>query len=75
MSKDKKGLSKELADKVRYFIQDTSPSRVCKNLRVLLFGYLRNQAEGLPVELEEILNDMESLFELLDVAAEEKKLK
>ena len=75
MNKDKNGLSKELADKVRYFIQDTSPSRVSKNVRALLFGYLRNQAEGLPIDLEEILNDLEALFDLLDVAAEEKKFK
>ena len=75
MSKDKNGLSKELADKVRYFIQDTSPNRISKNLRALLFGYLRNQAEGMPVDLEEILNDMEALFDLLDVAADEKKLR
>ena len=75
MSKDKTGLSKELADKVRYFIQDTSPARVGKNLRIVFFDYLRNQREGLPIEFDQVLDDMQNLFELLDVAAEEKKLK
>jgi len=74
MSKDK-GLSKELADKMRYFIQDTSPARVSRNLRIVFFDYLRNQQEGLPMEFDQILNDMQNLFELLDVAAKEKKLK
>ena len=75
MSKDKNGLSQELADKVRYFIQDTSPARVSVNLRAVLFGYLRDSREGLPIDLDMILDDMEALFELLDVAAGEKRLK
>ena len=74
MSKDKNGLSKELADKVHYFIQDTSPSRVSLNLRAILFGYLRNLREGLPVDFDIVLDDIEALFELLEVAAEEKRL-
>ena len=74
VSKDKNGLSKELADKVRYFVQDTSPARVSKNLRVVFFDYLRNQREGLPIEFDQVLDDMQNLFELLDVAVEEKKL-
>ncbi len=73
MSIDKTGLSKELADKVRYFVQDTSPGRVSKNLRVVFFDYLRNQREGLPMEFDQILDDMQNLFEFLDVAAEERK--
>ena len=75
MSKDKNGLSQELADKVRYFIQDTSPSRVSCNLRAVLFGYLRSAREGLPVDLDVVLDDIEALFDLLDVAADEKKVK
>jgi len=75
MSKDKNGLSKELADKMRYFVQDTSPARVGRNLRIVFFDYLRNQREGLPMEFDQLLDDMQNLFELLDVAAEERKLK
>jgi hypothetical protein len=75
MSKDKNGLSQELADKVRYFIQDTSPARVSVNLRAVLFGYLRSAREGLPIDLDIVLDDMEALFELLDVAAGERRLK
>ena len=75
MSKDKTGLSKELADKVRYFVQDTSPARVSKSVRVVFFDYLRNQREGLPIEFDQVLDDMQNIFELLDIAAEEKRLK
>jgi len=75
MSKDKNGLSQELADKVRYFIQDTSPARVSVNLHAVLFGYLRSAREGLPIDLDIVLDDMEALFELLDVAAGERRLK
>ncbi len=65
MSKDKNVLSKELTDKMRYFIQDTSPIRVSNNLRAVLFGYLRNAREGLPVNMDMVLDDMDALFELL----------
>ena len=74
MSKDK-GLSKELADKMRYFIQDCSPARVSTNLRGVFFDYLRNQREGLPMEFDQVIDDMQNLFALLDIAADEKKLK
>ncbi len=73
MSKDNNVLSKKLTDRMRYFMQDHSPERVAKNLRKVFIDYLRSQQAGLPVEWDEILNDLESLFELLDVAAEEKK--
>ena len=73
MGKDKNGLSQELADKVRYFIQDTSPARVSLNLRAILFGYLRNAREGMPVDLDIVLDDMEALFELLDIITDEKR--
>ena len=75
MSKDKSALSQELNDKVRCFIQDTSPMRVSINLRAVLFGYLRIAREGLPVDFDMGLDDIETLFELLDVAAEEKNVK
>jgi len=75
MGKNKNKLSKELTYKMRYFIQDTSLARVSQNLRTVFFDYLRNQREGLPAEFDGILNDMEALFELLDVAAEERNLK
>lgn len=75
MGKNKNGLSKELANKVRHLIQDTSPARISRNLRAVLFGYLRSASEGLPVDLDVVLNDMEALFEFLDIIADEKKWK
>ena len=75
MSKDKSELSRELTDKIRYFIQDNSPTRISMSLRAVFFGYLRNAREGLPVNLDMVLDHMEALFELMDAAAKEEKVK
>lgn len=73
-SKGENYLSEKMQDKMRYFLQDHSPERVSRNLRKVLIDYLRSQQAGLPLEWDEILNDLESLFDLLDVAAREKRL-
>ena len=73
-NKDENYLSERMQDKMRYFLQDHSPERIIKNLRKVFIDYLRSQQAGLPLEWDEILNDLESLFELMDVAAQEKKL-
>ena len=58
--------SQEFLDGMRYFLQDHSPERIEKNLRLVFFDYLRNQRDGLPTEFDEVLNDMEALFELIE---------
>ena len=66
-------LSKEFKDRMRYFIQDHSPERISKHLRIVFLDYLKMQNIGLPTDFDNILNDVEALFDLLDVIAEEKK--
>ena len=58
---------------MRYFIQDHSPERISKHLRIVFLDYLKMQNIGLPTDFDNILNDVEALFDLLDVIAEEKK--
>lgn len=62
-----------LSDKVRYFISDHSSKRISKNLRIVWFDYLRYQTAGLHVEFDEILADIEALFDLLEVLSEESR--
>ena len=67
--------SKEFLDSIRYFLQDHSPERIDKNLRIVFFDYLRNQHEGLPTEFDEVLNDIEALFSLIELMRSEKNMK
>jgi ferritin len=67
--------SQEFLDGMRYFLQDHSPERIDKNLRLVFFDYLRNQREGLPIEFDEVLNDIEALFVLIQTMRNEKAVK
>jgi len=67
--------SQEFLDSLRYFLQDHSPKRIDKNLRLVFFDYLRNQREGLPTEFDEVLNDIEALFALIETMRNEKTVK
>ncbi len=67
--------SKEFLDGVRFFLQDHSPERIDKNLRLVFFDYLRNQREGLPTEFDEVLDDIEALFTLIEIMRNEKWVK
>lgn len=58
---------------MRYFLQDHSPERIDKNLRLVFFDYLRNQREGLPTEFDEILDDIEALFIMIETMRNEKE--
>ena len=67
--------SQEFLDSNRYFLQDHSLERIDKNLRLVFFDYLRNQREGLPIEFDEVLNDIEALFVLIETMRNEKTVK
>ena len=66
-------LSDELLNQIKYFIQDKDATRVGKNLRVVFFDYLRFQTSGLPLDFDEILNDVETVLDMLQVIDEESK--
>ena len=67
--------SQEFLELIRYFLQDHSAERIDKNLRLVFFDYLRNQSEGLPTEFDEVLNDIEALFVLIETMRNEKTVK
>ena len=67
--------SQEFLELIRYFLQDHSAERIDKNLRLVFFDYLRNQREGLPTEFDEVLDDMEALFSLVEIMRGEKRVK
>ena len=70
---DKDKTKTEFLDQINQFLQDHSVKGLGKSLRLVLFGYLRNMKEGLPIEFDEVIDDMEVLFELLDLMQVEKK--
>jgi len=67
--------SKEFLNGMRDFLQNHSPERIDKNLRLVFFDYLRNQREGLPTEFDEVLDDMEALFLLIKTIRIEKRIR
>jgi len=73
--KNKSGLSKELTDKLNDITANHSPARVSNNLRVVFFDYMRSQEIGLPIDWDDIVEDVNLIFELLEVIAKEKNLK
>lgn len=70
-----KTFSQEFLNEMRFFLQDHSPERIDKNLRLVFFDYLHAQREGLPTEFDEVLNDMEALFSLVETMRNEKMIK
>ncbi len=68
-------LSKELADKLNDITTNHSPARVSNNLRVVFFDYMRSQTIGTPIDWDDIVDDINLIFELLEVISNEKKPK
>jgi len=66
-------LSEALLNTIRYLIQDKDLTRMSRNLRLVFFDYLRFQNAGLDVEFDAILNDIESIIDLLEVIEDESK--
>lgn len=68
---NKKLLTKKLETELAYFFESTPPPRLSRNLRRLLTSYLVLQDDGHLMDIEDLLVDMQNLFELLDVASDE----
>jgi hypothetical protein len=58
-----------LEEAVMHFLRYHPANRVSKNLRVMLFAYLRNSDLD-SEEMQTILDDVEGICNLLDVAGE-----
>jgi len=66
-------LSQQLQDGVRYFLQDTDINRMSRSLRKIFFEYLRYSSDAPDRDFNEIVTDVENMFELLDTLNSETK--
>jgi hypothetical protein len=72
MPDDKLQFSDVLIERLKYLIEDSDPLRVSRNLRKVFFDYLRFQNGLTDAEFDDILTDIEEVFNLLDVIADEE---
>lgn len=70
-SMSNKKQSKKLQEEIARFLEDTPPARLSRNLRKMLLSYCATFRDGHGLDLEDLLLDLSSLFELLDTAHDE----
>ena len=74
MPEDKSFVFKEeLLNKVRYFIEDNDGNKVARNLRKIFFDYMRFQQCSFDIEFEEMLSDVESVIQLMELIGDERQ--
>lgn len=67
-------MATELQSKFRLFFDQYPPEQVSRHLRTVFIGYLEGQLEtGYPPDFEIYLWEFESLFEILDCAADAER--
>ena len=71
--KSKPTLPPALQEEVEWFFEYAPPERLSRNLRKLLLSYLALQQDGHAMNMDDLLTDMQWLFELLDKAGDELK--
>jgi hypothetical protein len=64
-------LNKKLSEAFIHFLEYHPAKRLSKNLRRFFLEYLRHQDVGVSIYFEETVQDLEGLFDLLDIAEEE----
>ncbi len=69
--KNKSKLRAPLQQEVEWFFERAVPGRLSRNLRNLLLSYLTLQQDGHSMNIEDLLVDMQWLFDLLDSAEDE----
>ena len=73
MAEQNMELSEETLDRITKFIEDYDLDGRKRNLRKVFFDYLRQQQAGLDAEFNNVLNDVESVIELLeDIGTKDK---
>ena len=60
-----------LQAEITKFFEFVPPARLSRNLRKLVLTYLSLQKDAHNMDMEELLLDIQLLFDLLDVAGEE----
>lgn len=66
-------LSKALKAEVDCFLECANAARLSRNLRFMLFAYLKRHKHGFPTFHNALLNDLEFLFFFLDKASKEQR--
>ena len=67
--------SEKLREEITRFFGYVPPHRLSRNLRKLLLSYLSLQKDSHSMDMDDLLLDIQFLFELLDVADEELVVK
>lgn len=64
--------SKRLVKETALFLEYANAGRLGRNLRNLLLAYLTLQHDGHSMNMDDLLTDLQFLFDLLDAAADEQ---
>lgn len=56
----------ETKNRIVQFLENSNPERMSRTIRKLFFAYLRDCKEGLSVDFDEILLDVETLINFLE---------
>ena len=74
MADDKSFVFKEdLLNKFRYFIEDNDGNKVARNLRKIFFDYMRFQQCSFDIDFEEMLSDVDSVIDLMELIGDERQ--
>ena len=74
MSEDKSFIFKEdLLNKFRYFIEDNDGNKVARTIRMVFFSYLKFTQGNLDVDFSELLDDVESVIQLMELIGDERQ--
>ncbi|MBO9730778.1 MAG: hypothetical protein J7623_19210 [Chitinophaga sp.] len=66
-------VSKPLKKEFKQFLEYHPAKRVNRNLRRAFVSYIQHTLDGVPLDMDDIIWDISSLMELLDVAEDETK--
>lgn len=56
----------EVKKQVEYFLHNSDLERMSRTVRKLFFAYLRNSHDGLSVDFDNVLYDVETIIELFE---------
>ena len=71
MPDQEKVLSDKLMEKLNSFNKDHDSLRISRSLRRVFFDYLRFQDAGLSTDFETVIEDVETVIQLMELFADE----
>ena len=63
---EKNGIPPELQEKLQDFIENANTVRIGRHINLIFFDYLRYQTDGLDVNFDYIINDVEKIIDLMN---------